>query len=499
MNYELIAKALFEEYESLYDIMVDTGKYRIFYESEDYRKLKLEKSGENFFADLKEHIFEIIAEEDRAYVYGMLSKNKLLKSLNENKYYSFVYRIKQGNKEIYHQLRATLQELEDGKHIFMGVTNQDSVMRREIAHRDEIQALRQKENNHMQAVLASAAAYMEANLSKDELIEKSDDLRDEDKKFVKDIPPASRISRYSRMHEWISENLVTDNYEKYREIGSIEYLLKCYERGEIRTSVPFSIFTKDGGVLPCREVFFLYKEEKTGDIHSFCVIYDLTEQQRQELEKEALERELSLSRLRNFTSQMQPHFLYNALGSIQEVILMNPEYASDLLGDFTIHLRSCIRSMINDNAILFDQELENIKAYVNIEKMRFGDKLKTEFDLETTRFPILPLTVQPIVENAIRHGVYGRGSEGGTVYIRTRNGKRSWIIEVEDNGVGFDISNYEERQKSGKEDRAGIKNTRLRLEKIMDAKVNIESEVGKGTKVTIEIPKEVGANESHYS
>ena len=196
-----------------------------------------------------------------------------------------------------------------------------------------------------------------------------------------------------------------------------------------------------------------------------------------------------MSRIRNFTSQMQPHFLYNALGSIQEVMLEDPQYASELLGVFTAHLRSCIRSMTSDAPIPFAQELSNIKAYVNIEKMRLGKKLKMDYDIETCDFLILPLSIQPIVENAIRHGVYPKGEEGGTVTLKTRQEGDRILIIVEDDGVGFDVEEFRESLRSGKTDSAGLKNISFRLDRMLQASLDIESRNGEGTKVTISIPK----------
>ena len=105
-----------------------------------------------------------------------------------------------------------------------------------------------------------------------------------------------------------------------------------------------------------------------------------------------LSEELRASRVKNSIGQMQPHFLYNALGSIREVILDNPQYASDLVYDFTTHLRACIKCMQNSDLIPFEQELTNINAYVNIEKMRFGEKLKIEHDIACDDFMIVLVT-----------------------------------------------------------------------------------------------------------
>jgi Putative regulator of cell autolysis len=196
-----------------------------------------------------------------------------------------------------------------------------------------------------------------------------------------------------------------------------------------------------------------------------------------------------MSRIRNSTSQMQPHFLYNALGSIQEVLQEDPQYASELIEDFTIHLRSCIRAMNSDAPQPFSMELDNIRAYVNIERMRFGEKLKIRYEIETDDFPIVPLSVQPLVENAIRHGIYQKGPAGGTVVLRTRDAGNAWQVEVEDNGVGFDVNAYRREAKSGKRDSTGLKNIIFRLDKVMHAHVDIVSTVGSGTKVTVTIPK----------
>jgi LytS/YehU family sensor histidine kinase len=284
--------------------------------------------------------------------------------------------------------------------------------------------------------------------------------------------------------------MVKDNAAKYREVSSREYLIRCFERGEKRASVSFSTRSPRRSVpQPCRQVFYLYRDNASGHILCFAVIYELTEEQRQEKEREELENALHMSRIRNFTSQMQPHFLYNALGSIQEIILEDPAYASELLGDFTIHLRSCIRTMANDDALPFDQELENIKAYVNIEKMRFGAKLRVEYEIAATNFAIIPLSIQPLVENAIRHGIYARGKQGGTVTIRTRETPASWIVQVEDDGVGFDVAAIQEEMALGLRDSTGLKNLMFRLDKVMHAVVDVRSTVGVGTTVTVTIPK----------
>lgn len=254
----------------------------------------------------------------------------------------------------------------------------------------------------------------------------------------------------------------------------------------------YRMICKDGSWLSVSDTMES-KRNAAGIMYGYSVIIDLSEykkkQEEMEMELSATKAQLLQARIANANSQMQPHFLYNALASIREIVLVDPEYASDLIFDFSTHLRACIRSMSNDNLVSFSQELENIKAYVNIEQMRFGKKLKVSYDITTEDFNIIPLGLQPIVENAIRHGVYERGRAGGTVYIKTYEEEKNWVIQIADDGVGFDVEDIWKQIKCGERDSTGLQNMVLRFEKQMKAKVDIRSEVGVGTKVAIYIPK----------
>jgi sensor histidine kinase YesM len=122
--------------------------------------------------------------------------------------------------------------------------------------------------------------------------------------------------------------------------------------------------------------------------------------------------------------------------------------------------------------------------------MRLGKQLQGIYEIGTEAFEILPLRIQPLVENAIRHGIYGRGVRGGTVAIRSGQTDRDWVVEVEDNGVGFDVDAYFRQMEDGEKDSTGLKNIIFRLEKVMHGRVEISSTVDVGTKVTVRIPKE---------
>ena len=225
--------------------------------------------------------------------------------------------------------------------------------------------------------------------------------------------------------------------------------MDCFEQGERRASVTFSMLTPDGKIQPCKKMFYLYRDDHSGDILAYCVLHDLTEHQRREKELKDLEQQLQMSRIRNFTSQMQPHFLYNALGSIQEVVLDDPQYASELIGDFTVHLRSCIRAMTNDAPIPFPQELANIRAYTNIERMRFGDKLHYDIQIsdDVDRNILIPnMLLHTYCQNAVKHGISNK-REGGNVEIMIRKAEKPYLsVSVKDNGVGRKAAQNYNRQ-----------------------------------------------------
>lgn len=253
----------------------------------------------------------------------------------------------------------------------------------------------------------------------------------------------------------------------------------------------YRMVRKDGSSLMVSDTMDA-RESSTGIMYGYSIVTDLSKykelQERTERELQETKQQLEDARIKNSNSQMQPHFLYNALASIREIVLDDPEYASDLIYDFTTHLRACIRSMSNDNLVPFSQELENIKAYVNIEKMRFGDRLNIQYDCPETDFDIIPLSIQPLVENAIRHGIYERGAAGGTVTVRTSRAENSFLIQVDDDGVGFDFDSTMDEVKTGKRDSTGLFNLIFRFERLMNAKVQVESSTGSGTKITVAIP-----------
>lgn len=253
----------------------------------------------------------------------------------------------------------------------------------------------------------------------------------------------------------------------------------------------YSMICKDGSMLKLSDTLEV-KDGSDGDKYGYGVVIDISKyrdaQKNAEKKLEKLQVQLNESRIKISTGQMQPHFLYNSLASIREIVLENPEYASDLIFDFTTHLRACIKSMASEEFTPFSQEIENIKAYVNIEKMRFGDKLQVKYEIQESDFHIVPLSIQPLVENAIRHGIYEKGSKGGVVKISSYRDVNEVVIEVADNGVGFDMEKIRAEIQSKERDSTGLQSLIFRFEKLMNANVKVESIIGEGTRITVRIP-----------
>lgn len=200
------------------------------------------------------------------------------------------------------------------------------------------------------------------------------------------------------------------------------------------------------------------------------------------------EAELAESRTRLMLSQIRPHFMFNSLNVIAALCEEDPALARDATNTFAEYLRENINTIERVEPVPFSRELDHIKSYVWLEKLRFGERIKMEYDIGPMDFLIPTLTVQPVVENAIKHGVCKK-EEPGTVKLSTAISKEGYVITIEDDGVGFDPKNIKDDGKS----HIGIENVRRRLQMQMKGSLLIESIPGKGTKARILIPIPVKA------
>ena len=203
-----------------------------------------------------------------------------------------------------------------------------------------------------------------------------------------------------------------------------------------------------------------------------------------EAERQAMERKLQESHISIMLSQIQPHFLYNTLNSIYYLCETNPMRAKFMVNSFSEYLRNNLSSIEETGLISFETELSHINTYLDIEKVRFEDTLEIEYDIKCNDFSLPVLTVQPIVENAVKHGT-SKKRGGGKVIISTLEDKENYIIKVSDTGCGFDP----EKPKNDGKRHVGIENVRQRLSNMCGGSLSIESEVGVGTVATITIPK----------
>ena len=187
-------------------------------------------------------------------------------------------------------------------------------------------------------------------------------------------------------------------------------------------------------------------------------------------------------RIQIMISQIQPHFLYNTLSTIQALCRIDPEKAFETTEKFGSYLRMNIDSLSQASLIPFEQELEHTRTYADIEMMRFP-YVHISYDIEDEDFEVPALSIQPIVENAIRHGV--RGQYNGTVRVSTMLDEHDHVITVSDNGRGFDPASLGTQEGS----HIGLQNVRERLEMLCDGKIDVDSRKGAGCTVTIRIPR----------
>jgi sensor histidine kinase YesM len=203
--------------------------------------------------------------------------------------------------------------------------------------------------------------------------------------------------------------------------------------------------------------------------------------ERERIKSIALQKETLEVNLRLLQAQIEPHFLFNTLSNILSLIDTQPAKGKSMLLDLTKYLRTSLSRTLPDKTTL-DQEMEMIKAYLSIQKIRMDERLKFIIDvpenLRQLSFP--PMLLQPLVENAVKHGLEPK-VEGGEIIIKALEENKLLRIEIADTGLGF--SNF---NKSG----VGIANVRERLALLFGEKGRLFIEENKplGVKAIIEVP-----------
>lgn len=194
-------------------------------------------------------------------------------------------------------------------------------------------------------------------------------------------------------------------------------------------------------------------------------------------------RQLADSRISIMLSQIQPHFMHNMLTTIMYMCRTEPEEAEKTVGQFADYLRANMDSLTLKQCIQFETELKHVKTYWSLEEKRFGDKIRAVYDIQENSFMIPSLTIQPIVENAVKHGM--RKGKQLTVTIRTYSDVNNYYVEINDDGRGFDVNAFENDGKS----HIGIKNVQQRIKMMCGGELMVNSVPDQGTDAVIKIPK----------
>ena len=186
--------------------------------------------------------------------------------------------------------------------------------------------------------------------------------------------------------------------------------------------------------------------------------------------------------------QMRPHFIHNTLTSIYYLIAKDSEKAQQTTRDFSRYLRGNFEAIAQEGTIPFEQELEHTRAYLAVEQACYEGRVFVDFDTPFTSFDILPLTLQPIVENAVKHGM-DPDSAPLQISISTRDLGRGAQITVEDNGPGFTPPDDEGQH-------IALDNVRERLKAKCGGTLEIEACEAGGTRVTIFVPSHLASHGS---
>lgn len=216
----------------------------------------------------------------------------------------------------------------------------------------------------------------------------------------------------------------------------------------------------------------------------YILYFTVNTEMRYQMEKQ--KKELTESKTTIMLSQIQPHFLYNSLTTIAALCEKSPMEAKRATLDFSRYLRCNIDSVNKRIPVPFKQELEHVRNYLNLEKLRFEKRLNIIMDIQATEFLIPSLTIQPLVENAVKHGICNREGGKGTLILSTVEEEKCFKVIIRDDGMGFDTT---KKPNDGRE-HIGIENVKSRLYSIIGATMTIESEIGRGTVVTVYVPKE---------
>ena len=275
--------------------------------------------------------------------------------------------------------------------------------------------------------------------------------------------PYTEISNITKCS--IKENKIL-NIQVKKEESSIS------EKADLKTAMIIPL-TDSQGVVGTLKIYYAKKYDMSHSKKSLAIGLSQIISTLMEISKiEKIENERKTSEIKALQRQINPHFLFNALNTITSFIRINPDKARKLIINLSTYMRYNLE--VNDNLIDINKELEQVKAYVEIEKARFGDKLTVLYDIdENIEAKIPSLTIQPLVENAIIHGIRKNGG-CGTVVIGVKKEDGYTRVWVENDGIAIDLDVIK-KVYSGEmpDNKIGLYNVHLRLKLIYGQGLNI--------------------------
>lgn len=264
--------------------------------------------------------------------------------------------------------------------------------------------------------------------------------------------------------------LLVQTYRSRRTTGKWDVWLPIYVIVMIVTSIYFDFKNKEGQ----QSISFLTIAIIVGSVIYYIWLHlQFVREHEQDL--------MAAQRIRIMMTQIQPHFLFNALNTIRALYVKDPPLADKTLENFSTYLRQNLESLSQTDLVPITKELEHTRLFTEIEMLRFPN-VRVEYQIEDIAFAVPALTIQPLVENAIRHGV--RSRKEGLVTVSTVRESDTHKITIRDNGEGFDVND----QGIVEGTHIGIQNVKDRIEQMCGGKMILQSEMGKGSNVTILIP-----------
>lgn len=218
--------------------------------------------------------------------------------------------------------------------------------------------------------------------------------------------------------------------------------------------------------------------------------YKMRESQQKVVLAASYEKEIAIMKMQTLRAQIKPHFIFNSLSAIQDIYRNSPVEGEEMLSRFAVYLRTNVE-LDKTDLIPFEEELGNVLNYFELENLRYEGKLTLLLNIDFSNFSLPPLSLQPLIENAIKHGNIHEKEDGKIELSVNIAEDGSIVVDVSDNGCGFDS---EPAPKS-----VGLKNVTERLKYALNASVTVKSMLGSGTSVVIIIPKKEERNENYCS